>query len=222
VTQFAITARSLAKSVTLDHQSLNILNAIDLDVKKGESLAIVGSSGSGKSTLLGLLAGLDDVSAGEITLMDSSLSGMSEDERAALRAKYVGFVFQSFQLLPNLTATENVVLPLEVLNRSNPEAQAISMLDRVGLSHRLTHYPRQLSGGEQQRVALARAFVAKPEILFADEPTGNLDTHTGDNIADLLFELNHELNTTLILVTHDQRLAKRCDRIVQIEAGTLL
>lgn len=222
MTALAITANSVCKSVTLDHQSLDILNAINLDVSKGESLAIVGSSGSGKSTLLGLLAGLDDVSKGEITLMGNPLSTLSEDQRAALRAQYVGFVFQSFQLLPNLTATENVVLPLEVLNQSNAQKHAVAMLERVGLSHRLTHYPRQLSGGEQQRVALARAFVSQPEILFADEPTGNLDSRTGNTIADLLFELNHEQNTTLVLVTHDQRLAERCDRIIKIEAGSIV
>ena len=217
----AISIESLHKAVALNQQTINILSDINLDIALGESIAISGSSGSGKSTLLGLMAGLDDASSGTIMLMQHTLSAMTEDQRAQVRAKHVGFVFQSFQLLPNLSATENVMLPLEVLNQKNALQQAISMLKRVGLSHRLTHYPKQLSGGEQQRVALARAFVTQPDILFADEPTGNLDTKTGDNIVDLLFELNQEINTTLVLVTHDERLASRCSRTLRLEAGRL-
>jgi len=221
VSQHAISIDSLHKAIELNQQTINILSDINLDIALGESIAISGSSGSGKSTLLGLMAGLDDASSGTIMLMQHSLSTMTEDQRAQVRAKHVGFVFQSFQLLPNLTATENVMLPLEVLNQKNALQQATSMLERVGLSHRLTHYPKQLSGGEQQRVALARAFVTQPDILFADEPTGNLDTKTGDNIVDLLFELNQEINTTLVLVTHDERLASRCSRTLRLEAGRL-
>jgi len=222
VSQLAISVKALQQSVELNHQTIDILNSIDLAVSLGESIAIVGSSGSGKSTLLGLMAGLDSPSGGSVTLMDNNLSTLTEDQRAQVRAKHVGFVFQSFQLLPNLTAAENVMLPLEVLNQNNVQQRATDMLDRVGLSHRLTHYPKQLSGGEQQRVALARAFVTQPNILFADEPTGNLDTKTGHHIADLLFELNQEINTTLILVTHDERLAQRCQRTIRIEAGSLV
>ncbi|PCJ45593.1 MAG: ABC transporter [Moraxellaceae bacterium] len=221
MSQHAISIDSLHKAIELNQQTINILSDINLDIALGESIAISGSSGSGKSTLLGLMAGLDDASSGTIMLMQHSLSTMTEDQRAQVRAKHVGFVFQSFQLLPNLTATENVMLPLEVLNQKNALQQATSMLERVGLSHRLTHYPKQLSGGEQQRVALARAFVTQPDILFADEPTGNLDTKTGDNIVDLLFELNQEINTTLVLVTHDERLASRCSRTLRLEAGRL-
>ena len=221
-TTLALSVNALQKKVELNQQTLEILTNISLSVALGESVAIVGSSGSGKSTLLGLMAGLDSPSAGSIELMGNTLSSMSEDQRAKVRAQHVGFVFQSFQLLPNLTATENVMLPLEVLNQPQAEQQARSMLERVGLGHRLTHYPKQLSGGEQQRVALARAFVTQPDILFADEPTGNLDTKTGSNIADLLFELNREINTTLVLVTHDETLAKRCQRTIRIEAGALV
>lgn len=222
MSQLAISVKALQQSVELNNQTIDILNNIDLTVSLGESIAIVGSSGSGKSTLLGLMAGLDSPSSGSVSLVGNNLSTMTEDQRAQIRAKHVGFVFQSFQLLPNLTAAENVMLPLEVLNQDNVQQRATDMLDRVGLSHRLTHYPKQLSGGEQQRVALARAFVTKPHILFADEPTGNLDTKTGHHIADLLFELNQEINTTLILVTHDERLAQRCQRTIRIEAGSLV
>ena len=222
MSQLAISIEALQQSVELNHQTIDIINNIDLSVSLGESIAIIGSSGSGKSTLLGLMAGLDSPSTGSVTLMDNNLTNMTEDERAQVRAKHVGFVFQSFQLLPNLTAAENVMLPLEVLSQDNVQQRAVDMLDRVGLSHRLTHYPKQLSGGEQQRVALARAFVSKPNVLFADEPTGNLDTKTGHHIADLLFALNQEINTTLVLVTHDERLAQRCQRTIRIEAGSLV
>jgi putative ABC transport system ATP-binding protein len=222
VNHAALTTQGLQKTVQLHQDTIVILKHIDLTIAVGESLAIVGSSGSGKSTLLGLLAGLDLPSQGSVTLMNQRLDQLNEDQRAELRARHVGFVFQSFQLLTNLTAVENVMLPLEVLNRSNAEAKALAMLERVGLAHRTRHYPRQLSGGEQQRVALARAFVTEPDILFADEPTGNLDSRTGDTIADLLFTLNQEHNTTLILVTHDQHLAQRCQRTIQLEAGELV
>ncbi|HAU15176.1 MAG: ABC transporter [Pseudomonadales bacterium] len=202
-------------------QELTILSGIDLTVMAAESLAIVGESGSGKSTLLGLLAGLDVPSSGAISLMGQALNSMTEDQRAAVRAAHVGFVFQSFQLLPNLTALENVMLPLEIADEKAVPERARNMLAKVGLEKRLNHYPSQLSGGEQQRVALARAFVTEPDILFADEPTGNLDTHTGEAIADQLFELNASLDTTLILVTHDMHLARRCARTVTMNAGQL-
>lgn len=214
-------ADNVGKTVHMPDQELTILSAIQLDVAAAESLAIVGESGSGKSTLLGLLAGLDVPSSGSIALMGEKLETLSEDERARVRAAHVGFVFQSFQLLPNLTALENVMLPLEIANNSDVRERAQNMLVKVGLGKRTSHYPNQLSGGEQQRVALARAFVTEPAILFADEPTGNLDTHTGAAIADQLFELNSSRNTTLILVTHDQKLAARCQRTVTMDAGQL-
>lgn len=203
-------------------EPLTILQDITFRVQQGESLAIVGSSGSGKSTLLGLLAGLDTVSTGSITLAGFELQTLNEDERAALRAQHVGFVFQSFQLLDSLTALENVMLPLELKGQKDARAKATALLERVGLKARLNHYPKQLSGGEQQRVAIARAFAAEPAILFADEPTGNLDTKTGASIIELLFALNDSLGTTLILVTHEARLAERCEHRIQIEAGRLV
>ncbi|OYQ90684.1 ABC transporter [Wohlfahrtiimonas chitiniclastica] len=203
-------------------EPLTILQNITFRVQQGESLAIVGSSGSGKSTLLGLLAGLDTVSTGSITLAGFELQTLNEDERAALRAQHVGFVFQSFQLLDSLTALENVMLPLELKGQKDARTKATQLLERVGLKARLNHYPKQLSGGEQQRVAIARAFAAEPAILFADEPTGNLDTKTGASIIELLFALNDSLGTTLILVTHEARLAERCEHRIQIEAGRLV
>ncbi|WP_018121683.1 ABC transporter ATP-binding protein [Wohlfahrtiimonas chitiniclastica] len=203
-------------------EPLTILQDITFRVQQGESLAIVGSSGSGKSTLLGLLAGLDTASTGSITLAGVELQTLNEDERAALRAQHVGFVFQSFQLLDSLAALENVMLPLELKGQKDARAKAAQLLERVGLKARLNHYPKQLSGGEQQRVAIARAFAAEPAILFADEPTGNLDTKTGASIIELLFELNDSLGTTLILVTHEARLAERCEHRIQIEAGRLV
>ena len=214
-------ATKVVKCVSMPDQELTILSGIDLSVAPAESLAIVGESGSGKSTLLGLLAGLDVPSSGSIHLMGSQLDALSEDERAGVRAAHVGFVFQSFQLLPNLTALENVMLPLEIADGRNVSERAKDMLHKVGLGKRLHHYPNQLSGGEQQRVALARAFVTEPDILFADEPTGNLDTHTGEAIANQLFELNQLHDTTLILVTHDMTLAQRCQRTVTMNAGQL-
>ncbi|HEY7905400.1 MAG TPA: ABC transporter ATP-binding protein [Wenzhouxiangella sp.] len=200
---------------------LVILDDISFDLKSGETLAIVGASGSGKTTLLGLLAGLDRPSHGEVFLAGQALSPLSEDERAKVRQDQVGFVFQSFHLLPTLTALDNVMLALEIANHPNPKARAKEALDMVGLSHRISHYPRQLSGGEQQRVAIARAFANEPAILFADEPTGNLDRTTGTVIADLLFDLNTQANTALVLVTHDPELAKRCQTTHTIDGGRL-
>ncbi|MGZ5052460.1 MAG: ABC transporter ATP-binding protein [Methylobacter sp.] len=201
---------------------LHILSSIDLIIKSGESVAIVGESGSGKSTLISLLAGLDTPTSGAVSLRGKLLTAMDEDGRAALRNQLVGFVFQSFQLLQGLTALENVMLPLELAGDKSAQATAAGLLDRVGLSHRLSHTPQQLSGGEQQRVALARAFVTKPAILFADEPTGNLDSKTGAYIIDLLFELNQENSTTLVLVTHDSALAARCQRTIRLESGRIV
>ncbi|WP_252273271.1 ABC transporter ATP-binding protein [Pseudomonas subflava] len=217
-----LTARHLSKVVPSTEGELAILHDLSLDLAAGDSLAIVGSSGSGKSTLLGLLAGLDLPSAGEVELSGHALQAMDEDSRARVRAEHVGFVFQSFQLLDNLNALENVMLPLELEGRRDARQRAASLLERVGLGQRFGHYPRQLSGGEQQRVAIARAFAAEPAILFADEPTGNLDSHTGERISDLLFELNQERGTTLVLVTHDERLAHRCRRLIRLEAGHLV
>jgi putative ABC transport system ATP-binding protein len=217
-----IVTEGLGKSVVTSEGMLHILSSIDLIIKSGESIAIVGESGSGKSTLISLLAGLDTPTSGSISLNGKSLTTMNEDGRAAMRNELIGFVFQSFQLLQGLTALENVMLPLELSGDKNAKAAATALLYRVGLSHRLSHTPKQLSGGEQQRVALARAFVTKPAILFADEPTGNLDSKTGATIIDLLFELNLENKTTLILVTHDHGLAARCQRTIQLDAGCMV
>lgn len=201
---------------------LEILKGITLEIKSGESIAIIGASGSGKSTLLGLMAGLDEASAGYVSIDGTNLGELDEDGRAEFRARYIGFVFQSFQLLPALTALENVMLPLELQGQANAAEQAESYLKRVELGARAQHYPRQLSGGEQQRVAIARAFATKPAILFADEPTGNLDTVTGEHIIDLLFGLNKEEGTTLVLVTHDQGLADRCQRRLRLDSGAVV
>ncbi|HRL95402.1 MAG TPA: ABC transporter ATP-binding protein [Pseudomonas sp.] len=217
-----LTARHLNKVVPSAEGELSILHDLSLDLCRGDSLAIVGSSGSGKSTLLGLLAGLDLPSSGSIHLAGQDLSQLDEDQRARLRAEQVGFVFQSFQLLDSLNALENVMLQLELEGHADARQRARALLERVGLGQRLSHYPRQLSGGEQQRVAIARAFVAEPAVLFADEPTGNLDSHTGERICDLLFELNRERGATLVLVTHDARLAQRCNRQIRLEAGQLV
>ena len=202
-------------------RSLAILQDIDLAVTPGEALAVVGASGSGKSTLLALLAGLDTPSAGSVTLDGAELFSLDEDARAELRGRLVGFVFQSFQLLPALSALENVMLPLELAQVDDAESRAQKMLGRVGLAERAHHYPKHLSGGEQQRVALARAFVVRPKLLFADEPTGSLDAESGAQIIELLFELNREQGTTLVLVTHDEALAARCTRVVRLVAGRL-
>ena len=212
----------LSKTVASSEGDLQILAGINLSINSGESLAIVGASGSGKSTLLSLLAGLDTPSTGSVSLNGQDLTAMNEDGRAEMRNQYVGFVFQSFQLLSGLTALENVMLPLELAGDAKAKLKAQMLLERVGLAHRLTHTPKQLSGGEQQRVALARAFVTKPAVLFADEPTGNLDSKTGEHIIELLFELNQEQKTTLILVTHDKQLASRCQRTITLEAGLML
>lgn len=201
---------------------LVLLHDIDLTITRGAAVAIVGASGSGKSTLLGLLAGLDTPSHGKVWIDDTDLLALDEDGRARLRGAMIGFVFQSFQLLPNLTALENVMLPLELAGRRDARDVAHAVLVRVGLAPRVHHYPKQLSGGEQQRVAIARAFAPQPKLLFADEPTGNLDRATGTRIVDLLFELNREQNTTLILVTHDDTLARRCNQRLTLDAGRLL
>ena len=210
---------NISKQVTTAEGTLNILDKINLSLASGESLAIVGPSGSGKSTLLGILAGLDLPSSGSVRLNGQDITAMDEEGRAAVRAKHVGFVFQSFHLLPGLTALENVALPLELQGDREALTTAAYFLQRVGLNHRTTHYPRQLSGGEQQRVAVARAFACRPTILFADEPTGNLDTGTGEKINDLLFELNREEGTTLVLVTHELNLAARCGQRLVLAAG---
>jgi putative ABC transport system ATP-binding protein len=217
-----LTARNLSKVVPSTEVELTILHDLSLELVSGDSLAIVGSSGSGKSTLLGLLAGLDLPSSGSVVLAGNDLASLDEDQRARVRAEHVGFVFQSFQLLDSLNALENVMLPLELEGHADARQRARTLLDRVGLGQRLSHYPRQLSGGEQQRVAIARAFAAEPAVLFADEPTGNLDSQTGERISDLLFELNKERGATLVLVTHDERLAHRCQRLIRLEGGHLV
>lgn len=216
-----VIARHLSKVVTSSEAPLQILDDVSIAIERGSSLAIVGASGSGKSTLLSLLAGLDLPSSGDVILAGENLSALNEDQRASLRGREVGFVFQSFQLLGSLTALENVMLPLELHGRADARERAGELLQRVGLEARRQHYPQQLSGGEQQRVAIARAFASEPSILFADEPTGNLDAATGERISDLLFTLNRERGTTLVLVTHDARLAARCQRAVQMQAGRL-
>jgi len=216
-----IAVRHVTKRVTDSSGTLTILDDIDFSLQPKESAAIVGASGSGKSTLLSLMAGLDTPSEGTVVLAGEDLFALDEDARAAVRARRVGFVFQSFQLLPNLTALENVMLPLELLGRAGARAAATEMLGRVGLSERLKHYPRVLSGGEQQRVALARAFVVEPAVLLADEPTGSLDFATGERVMGLMFDMNREAGTTLVLVTHDRTIAARCDRQLHIEAGRL-
>jgi len=212
----------LGKIVRTSEGKLTILKGIELEIKKSESVAIIGASGSGKTTLLSLLAGLDTPSSGDIFLGRHELTRMDEEQRAVVRGEMVGFVFQTFQLLASLTAIENVMLPSELKGDSNAYDKARDLLERVGLGHRFIHYPRQLSGGEQQRVAIARAFASSAEVLFADEPTGNLDTITGAHIIDLIFELNVEFGTTLVLVTHDSRIADRCDRSIRIDSGELV
>ncbi|MDN3680732.1 ABC transporter ATP-binding protein [Vibrio tapetis subsp. quintayensis] len=216
-----IKAKSIAKHVTTNQERLTILEGVNLDVKKGESVAIVGVSGAGKSTLMTLLAGLDLPSEGEISLLGQSLMGLDDEQRAALRSKSIGFVFQSFLLIPTLTARENVTLPCLLSGEDEDTERAEQLLTSVGLQERMDHLPTQLSGGEQQRVALARAFMINPEILFADEPTGNLDQHTAANVIERLFDLNKQHGTTLILVTHDNELAQRCDRVLHMQNGVL-
>ncbi|MBZ0105002.1 MAG: ATP-binding cassette domain-containing protein [Sulfuricella denitrificans] len=216
-----VQASRLSRQVPVGDGVLTILHRLDLEIARGESVAILGASGSGKSTLLGLLAGLDLPSSGEVQINGKNLFTLDEDERAALRGRLIGFVFQSFQLLPALTALENVMLPLELAGSPAAREKALAVLHRVGLSERLQHYPKHLSGGEQQRVAIARAFATQPELLLADEPTGNLDSATGARIIDLLFELNREQGTTLVLVTHDAELAARCSRRLRLVDGHL-
>jgi putative ABC transport system ATP-binding protein len=213
-----LAVQRLSKSVTDSSGTLDILRDVAFELRRGETVAIVGASGSGKSTLLSILAGLDTPTSGRVLLAGQDLFALNEDERAALRVRQVGFVFQSFQLLANLSALENVMLPLELAGRSDARAAATRMLERVGLGQRLGHYPRLLSGGEQQRVALARAFVVEPALLLADEPTGSLDFATGAKVMELMFELNREQGTTLVLVTHDREIARRCERRIAIEA----
>jgi putative ABC transport system ATP-binding protein len=216
-----VRAEALTKRVTTPDHELTILKAATFEVRAGEAVAILGPSGSGKSTLLGLLAGLDSPTSGRAWIGGQDLFALTEDGRARLRGQMVGFVFQSFQLLPALTALENVMLPLELAGGTGARARASKVLEEVGLGERLGHYPRQLSGGEQQRVAVARAFVTQPRLLFADEPTGNLDSATGEHVIELLFEMNRDRGTTLVLVTHDAELAKRCDRRLHIAAGAI-
>ena len=217
----AITVKNLVKSVATQEGELTILNGINMDVKHGESIAILGPSGSGKSTLLGLLAALDSPSSGEIILDGIAIQHLDEEKKAAMRKQKVSFIFQSFMLVDTLNALENVMLPAELAGISQAKEKAKAMLDRVGLSHRLNHFPNQLSGGEQQRVAIARAFICEPKVLFADEPTGNLDAANSKKVADMLFELNRECETTLVLVTHDLVLAKRCERQLLMDSGEL-
>ncbi|MCA0243337.1 MAG: ABC transporter ATP-binding protein [Proteobacteria bacterium] len=217
-----ISVQQVTKQVADATGVLTILHDISFELSERESVAIVGASGSGKSTLLSILAGLDVPSSGRVVVAGTELFALDEDARAALRARQMGFVFQSFQLLAHLSALENVMLPLELMGRSDARAAATEMLQRVGLAERLRHYPRVLSGGEQQRVALARAFVVRPAVLLADEPTGSLDFATGEKVMELMFAMNREAGTTLVLVTHDRQIAARCDRQLRIEAGRLL
>jgi putative ABC transport system ATP-binding protein len=222
INNHVLSARGIGKTVKSGDSDLVILREIDLAVTSGEAVAVVGASGSGKSTLLAILAGLDTPSAGRVEIEGSDLFALDEDQRAELRGRSVGFVFQSFQLLPSLTALENVMLPLELSGREDAEQLAGEMLARVGLAERLQHYPKHLSGGEQQRVALARAFVVRPKLLFADEPTGSLDAESGAAVIRLLFEMNREYGTTLVLVTHDEQLASKCPRVVRLAAGRIV
>lgn len=219
--EFMISTKQITKTVETSEGPLQILQPISFDVKEGETIAIVGASGSGKSTLLGLLAGLDEVTTGQIHIDGASLHNMDEEQRAQLRGEKVGFIFQSFMLVQSLTALENIMLPAEIAGLDNPQQLAQDLLTKVGLEHRATHYPNQLSGGEQQRVAIARAFITQPKILFADEPTGNLDAANGDRVEKLLFELNQSAKTTLVLVTHDNELAAKCERQLLMHAGEL-
>ena len=219
---FALEAENLSKIVTSPEGLLTILDQVNLQVSVGGCIAVTGASGAGKSTLLGLLAGLDLPTSGKVWLGGTELTALDEDGRAALRANQVGFVFQSFHLIPSLTALENVMLPLELTDHTQPTRTATQALRNVGLGERAGHYPRQLSGGEKQRVAIARAYVIQPTLLFADEPTGNLDQQTGEAVIDILFRMNREAGTTLVLVTHDSSLSQRCDRAIQMEAGKII
>jgi putative ABC transport system ATP-binding protein len=222
IREIVLKASNLSKQVSSPEGRLTIVHDVSVEIAAGESVAIVGASGAGKSTLLALLAGLDAPTAGTVWLAGEELTRLDEDGRARLRAQRVGFVFQSFHLIPSLTALENVMLPLELAGRRDARRAALDTLERVGLRARTAHYPRQLSGGEQQRVALARAFVTRPAVLFADEPTGNLDAATGERVVELLLELNEQSRTTLVLVTHERALAARCRRVVHMEAGRVV
>ena len=217
-----LAADNVSKQVSSPEGTLTILSEVSFAIDRGDSVAVVGASGAGKSTLLALLAGLDLPTSGEIWLDSNNLTNLDEDGRAAVRAASVGFVFQSFHLVPSLNALENVMLPLELAGKSEPRKAADEIMQKVGLGERWSHYPSQLSGGEKQRVAIARAFATEPAVLFADEPTGNLDSQTGDNVVELMFELNHTSSTTLVLVSHDQALANRCNRILGLDAGRLV
>jgi putative ABC transport system ATP-binding protein len=217
-----LAARNVSKQVSSPEGSLTILSNVSFAIDKGDSVAVVGASGAGKSTLLALLAGLDLPTEGQIWLNGVNLTNLDEDGRAELRAASVGFVFQSFHLVPSLNALENVMLPLELAGIDSPRQKALDILQQVGLGERWSHYPAQLSGGEKQRVAIARAFATEPAVLFADEPTGNLDSRTGEHVVDLMFELNRDSSTTLVLVTHDKSLAERCDRIISLDGGLLV
>jgi putative ABC transport system ATP-binding protein len=219
--EIVLSASGLGKQVSSPEGSLTILEDINLEIRAGESVALVGPSGAGKTTLLALLAGLDHPSTGGVRLCGAELEKLDEDGRALVRGRHVGFVFQSFHLVPSLTAIENVMLPVELAGDSDAAARAAAALESIGLGERKGHYPRQLSGGEKQRVAIARAFVTEPAVLFADEPTGNLDTASGERITQLLFDMNRKSGTTLVLVTHDMTLAERCDRVIELEAGRM-
>lgn len=219
-----LSVKNLTKTFTSGNKQLTVLKNVTFSVEKGISCAIVGPSGSGKTTLLGLCAGLDKPTSGDVILNDQKISALKESELSAIRNEQIGFVFQSFQLIPTLTALENVMVPIELRGMAykDVEKKAVDLLDKVGLKDRITHYPTQLSGGEQQRVGLARAFIHKPDVLFADEPTGNLDGDTGAQIEDLLFELNQDEGTTLIIVTHDRELAAKCNRIIELKSGVII
>lgn len=220
--EIILSVKDLTKTYKNGQSILTVLQDINFDIEEGSTVAVVGSSGSGKTTLLGLCAGLDSASSGSVILNNTDLSTLNEDQRAFIRNQHVGFIFQNFQLLPTLTALENVMVPLELRRASNVKNKALELLEKVGLSERASHYPSQLSGGEQQRISLARAFSNSPKILFADEPTGNLDAETGDRVQKLLFDLNQEAGTTLVLVTHDLELAAKTQRIIRIKGGKLL
>lgn len=221
LTMSILSVRQVSKTYQSGNKPLTVLDDINFDIKPGERIAIVGPSGSGKTTLLGLCAGLDSASGGSVVLNGKALESLNEDQRAEVRSQSVGFIFQNFQLLPTLTALENVMVPLELKKRKDARVKAMELLKQVGLSDRASHYPTQLSGGEQQRVSIARAFANEPAILFADEPTGNLDTETGELIEQLIFDLNREKGTTLVLVTHDVELAQKTDRIISIKGGKI-
>lgn len=221
MSNIALQVQNISKIYSNENREIEILKNINFSIEKGETVSIVGPSGSGKSTLLGLSAGLDNVSSGSIQILGEALENLDEDSKAKLRNKSVGFIFQNFQLIPSLTALDNIMVPLELQGGKNAKAKALDLIERVGLSDRKDHYPNQLSGGEQQRISIARAFMNDPEVLFADEPTGNLDGKTSDNVESLLFDLNKEKNTTLIIVTHDLELAEKTQRVIKLKSGQI-